>query len=148
MVPAPTEWPFSFKVEVAVSKAPSNPLGLRCGPQPEDDMSDTPTSVITENIANKLKAHPELLKTVNAIFEFNITGDTGGVWTLDVTEESGGVISDGTSDAEKKIVITVADADFMKIIAGTLKTEMAYMSGKLKVKGNPTVAIKLKSLLT
>lgn len=111
-------------------------------------MSDTPKSVITENIANKLKAHPELLKTVNAIFEFNITGATGGVWTLDVTEESGGVIADGASDAEKKIVITVADADFMNIIAGKLKTEMAYMSGKLKVKGNPTVAIKLKSLLT
>lgn len=111
-------------------------------------MSDTPKSVITENIAQKLKDQPALLKTVNAIFEFNITGDNGGVWTLDVTEESGGVIAEGPSDAEKKIVITVGDGDFMNIIAGKLKTEMAYMSGKLKVKGNPTVAIKLKSLLT
>ena len=111
-------------------------------------MADTPKGVITEDIANKLKAKPELLKTINAIFEFNITGGNGGVWTLDVTEASGGQITEGPSDAEKKIVITVADQDFMNIIAGKLKTEMAYMSGKLKVKGNPTVAIKLKSLLT
>lgn len=111
-------------------------------------MSDTPKSVITEKIANKLKEHPELLKSVNNIFEFNIGGDNGGVWTLDVTEASGGVITEGTSDAEKKIVITVSDSDFMNIISGKLKTEMAYMSGKLKVKGNPTVALKLKSLLT
>lgn len=111
-------------------------------------MSDTPKTVITENIANKLKDHPELLKTVNAVFEFNISGANGGVWTLDVTEASGGKISEGASDAEKKVVITVGDADFMNIIAGKLKTEMAYMSGKLKVKGNPTLALKLKSLLS
>lgn len=111
-------------------------------------MADTPKGVITEDIAGKLKAKPELLKSINAVFEFIINGPTGGTWTLDCTEASGGKISEGASEDPKKVVITVADADFMNIIAGKLKTEMAYMSGKLKVKGNPALAIKLKSLLT
>ena len=39
----------------------------------------TPKSYFEEKIAQKLKDKPETSKAVNAVYEFNITGDNGGV---------------------------------------------------------------------
>ena len=51
----------------------------------------TPKSFFEEKIAQKLQNHPETSKAVNSIYEFNITGDNGGVWTVDLTKEPGTV---------------------------------------------------------
>ena len=39
----------------------------------------TPKSYFEEKIAQKLVAKPETSKAVNSIYEFNITGENGGV---------------------------------------------------------------------
>ena len=57
----------------------------------------TPKSYFEEKIAQKLKDKPETSKAVNAVYEFNITGDNGGVWTVDLTKEPGAVSSGSTS---------------------------------------------------
>jgi putative sterol carrier protein len=41
----------------------------------------------------------------------------------------------------------VSAADLEKIIAGTLDATMAFMTGKLKVKGNTGIAMKLAGVL-
>ena len=46
----------------------------------------TPKSFFEEKIAQKLKDKPETSKAVNSVYEFNITGDNGGVWTVDLTK--------------------------------------------------------------
>src|SRR5260221_509066 len=49
----------------------------------------TPKSYFEEKIAQKLQRTPDLAKSVNGIYEFNITGDSGGVWTVDLSKEPG-----------------------------------------------------------
>ena len=39
----------------------------------------TPKTYFEEKIAQKLVAKPELSKAVNSVYEFNITGENGGV---------------------------------------------------------------------
>src|SRR5437660_4057292 len=94
----------------------------------------TPKSYFEEKIAQKLKDKPETSKAVNAVYEFNITGDAGGVWTVDLTKEPG-VVTPGTT-GQAKCTVTATTGDFMNIVSGKMNAQMAFMSGKLKIKGD------------
>lgn len=105
----------------------------------------TPKSYFEEKIAKKLADKPELSKQVNATYEFNITGDNGGVWTVDLTKEPGAVSAGSTGAA--KCIVTAASPDFLKIISGQMNAQMAFMSGKLKIKGDMSLALKLQKVI-
>ena len=59
----------------------------------------TPKSYFEEKIAQKLVAKPDISQAVNSIYEFNITGDNGGVWTVDLTKNPGTVQAGSTGNA-------------------------------------------------
>lgn len=105
----------------------------------------TPKSYFEEKIAKKFADKPELSKGVNACYEFNITGDDGGVWTVDLTKEPG-VVTPG-SGGVAKCVVTCASNHFMDVVSGKMNAQMAFMSGKLKVKGDMGLAMKLQKVI-
>jgi putative sterol carrier protein len=111
-------------------------------------MADTSVKNILENdIPNLLKTRPELAKDINAIIHFDITGEQGGTWTMDLTKSSDWV-STGTQGTPK-MTITVSDQDFMKIRQKQLNAQMAAMQGKLKFKPmDMGLAMKLGKLLS
>ena len=51
-------------------------------------MPDAKTS-FTSQIPDKITADPDKAKEVDAIFLFTITGDNGGVWTVNLKDELG-----------------------------------------------------------
>src|SRR2546428_12094960 len=72
---------------------------------------------------------------------FDIEG--AGKWTVRV--EDGNVsVTEGGEDADA--VITTSDETFEKIISGDHNPTSAYMTGKLKVKGDMGAAMKLQKL--
>lgn len=105
----------------------------------------TPKSYFEEKIAKKLADKPELSKAVNAIYQFNIEGDGGGTWTVDLVKEPGSVAA-GPSDAAK-CTVTAKSSDFINIISGKMNAQMAFMSGKLKIKGDMGLAMKLQKVI-
>ena len=111
-------------------------------------MADTSAKTILEtDIPNLLKSKPEMVKDINAVLHFNITGDQGGTWTVDLTKPSDWVSSGLTGTP--KMVITVADQDFVKIRTKQLNPQMAAMTGKLKFKPmDMGLAMKLAKLLS
>lgn len=84
---------------------------------------------------------PALAKKVNGIIQFNIT--PGGAWNLDLKSASPSL-----TEGEKKsdVTIIVGDDDFIAIAAGKLNAQQAFMKGKLKLKGNMGLAMKLPVL--
>lgn len=110
-------------------------------------MAETNVKDIMERtIPERLSANPALVREINALVQFQITGDGGGTWTLDCTGESGRV--DAGAAGEPKMVVTCADADFVKIVTKQLNANMAAMSGKLKFKPmDMNLALKLGKLL-
>src|SRR5207237_9340210 len=100
----------------------------------------TPKSYFEEKIAQKLKDKPETSKAVNAVYEFNITGDNGGVWTVDLTKEPGTVTPGPTGVA--KCTVTGTANDFLNIGSGKMNPQMAFMSGQLKSKCHMGLASK------
>src|SRR5436190_21931822 len=85
-------------------------------------------------IPQKLETNAPKIANINAIYEFNITGDGGGIWSIDLTDGNKKVVPGSTGNA--KCTVTVASSDFSDIIEGKLNPQMAFMTGKLKVAGD------------
>ncbi|ETW07565.1 hypothetical protein H310_02052 [Aphanomyces invadans] len=81
---------------------------------------------------------PELVSKVKGTIQFVIT--PGGAWHVDLKNGTGSI--EATSKPAD-ITITTADDDFMAIAEGKLNAQQAFMKGKLKVKGNMGLAMKL-----
>jgi putative sterol carrier protein len=81
---------------------------------------------------------------VKAVYQYDITGDGGGKWYADIADQKC-TVAEG-EHASPNITITVAAGDWLDIINGKLDGQMAFMSGKLKVKGDMSLAMKLKTL--
>jgi putative sterol carrier protein len=105
----------------------------------------TPKDVFEKRIPDMLKANPARAAEVNAIYQFNITGDTGGTWTVDLKKEGGGVAEGGRPDAQ--CTIECKDSDFIAIVTGKMPGPQAFMMGKLKIKGDMSLAMKLGKVL-
>lgn len=108
-------------------------------------MALTPDEIFGQKIPERLKTRADKVAGINSIYQFDLTGEGGGSWVLDLTQP-GGKISKGNSEAAKCIV-TVASSDFSDIIEGKLNPQMAFMTGKLKVKGDMGLALKLGNIL-
>ena len=56
-------------------------------------------------------------------------------------------MSFATSDAENpNLTITVSDESWMEIVNGSLNAQMAFMTGKLKIQADMSLAMKLQDL--
>lgn len=95
-------------------------------------------------IPKALEQHPDKAKEVNAIYFFNITGDGGGQWTVDLTAEKPAVTKGDAGNAQCSI--EVAHEDFQEMLKDPNAGMQLYFQGKLKVTGDPMLATKLQQL--
>ena len=85
------------------------------------------------------------IKGMNAVYQFDLSGDNGGVFHVKVADEVAEVVREAAEDAN--ITITMSADDFDSLLEGKLNATSAFMAGKLKVKGDMSLAMKLQSLL-
>jgi putative sterol carrier protein len=87
------------------------------------------------------RADPEKLAGVTNSYVFDIEGE--GQWKVDVSD--GGVsVTEGGGDAD--VTISTSSETFEKVVSNDLNPTSAYMSGKLKIKGDMGAAMKLQKL--
>jgi putative sterol carrier protein len=87
---------------------------------------------------------PTAAKGVNAVFQFELSGDDGG--TYHVTVEDGSMkIGEGPS-SNPSATIKMTSKDYVDMVNGKLSGTMAFMKGKLKVTGNVLLAQKMQSI--
>ncbi len=87
---------------------------------------------------------PTAAKGVNAVFQFEISGDDG--CTCHVVVEDGTMkIVDGAA-ASPSTTIKMASKDYVDMVNGKLNGAMAFMKGKLKVTGNVMLAQKMQTI--
>jgi putative sterol carrier protein len=78
---------------------------------------------------------------LNASYRFEIDG--AGTWLVEVDD---GKVSVSENEGEADTTISTSTDTFMKIANGEQNPTSAYMSGKLKVKGDMGQAMKLQKL--
>ncbi|NXR97235.1 HSDL2 protein, partial [Oxylabes madagascariensis] len=88
----------------------------------------------------------EFVKSTQGVFQFELSGDGGGTWYIDLKTKGGGA-GFGKPPVAADVVMSMSSADFVKMFTGKLKPTLAFMSGKLRIKGNMALAIKLEKML-
>ncbi|MEZ4287866.1 MAG: SCP2 sterol-binding domain-containing protein [Polyangiales bacterium] len=89
---------------------------------------------------------PEAAEGVNAVFQYDLSGDDGGKWVVKI--ENGQLTSVEKGETEKPTLTIMMEAgNFIQMSNGDLDGTKAFMTRKLKVKGNIAMAQKMKKFL-
>src|SRR5579862_3280214 len=100
--------------------------------------------LFNEELPAALAKNADDAKAIGAKYQMNITGPSGGEWSVDVSA-SGPSCKPGNGPAD--CTITIADEDFLKLLENpAAHATQLFFSGKLKVTGNPMLAMKLQKL--
>lgn len=87
----------------------------------------------------KRKVDPSVTAGKHGSYRFDIDG--AGSWHVDIDD---GRIDISESDAPADCVIQTSEEHFMRIARGEQNPTTAYMTGKVKVKGDMALALRLR----
>ncbi|XP_057581101.1 stomatin-like protein 1 isoform X4 [Hippopotamus amphibius kiboko] len=117
---------------------------------PHGGARSSPKQPVAEGLLTALKPFlsEALVSQVGACYQFNVVlpGGTQSVYFLDLTTGQGRV-GHGVPDAIPDVVVELAEEDLQALLCRELRPLGAYMSGRLKVKGDLAVAMKLEAVL-
>ena len=86
----------------------------------------------------------KLVQKTAAVFQFDITTKKGGevvkTWTIDL-KNANGACKEGPPEAYDAL-FTMTDDDFQQVCLGNLNPQMAFVQGKMKIKGSMGKASK------
>jgi putative sterol carrier protein len=103
-----------------------------------------PNEIFTE-INTRLGANPLKIAGMNAAYAFDLSGDDGGAYHISLKDGQGEA---GQGPPENpNITISMKDTDFVDLATGKLDGTAAFMTGKLKIKGDMGLAMKLQGIL-
>jgi 3-hydroxybutyryl-CoA dehydratase len=81
---------------------------------------------------------------LNAVFQFDITGDDGGKWNVAV-KDGACVVNEGANDAPT-VTLTMDAATWLGMVNKEVNGMQAFMSGKLKATGDIMLAQRFASI--
>jgi putative sterol carrier protein len=92
---------------------------------------------------DNLPSRADVSKTAGMSTSYLFDIDGAGEWRVDVRD---GTITVSEGPGEADVTISTSAETFEKIVAGEQNPTSAYMTGKLKVKGDMGAALKLQNL--
>jgi putative sterol carrier protein len=104
---------------------------------------------IVTSVKNYFETLPERFiasasKGMNAVFQFELSGDGGGTYHVLVTDGAMSIV-EGAHAAPSATIKMAAD-NYVKMVNGQLNGTMAYMKGQMKVTGNMMLAQKMQAI--
>uniref|UniRef100_A0A2I3HMZ9 Stomatin like 1 n=1 Tax=Nomascus leucogenys TaxID=61853 RepID=A0A2I3HMZ9_NOMLE len=119
-------------------------------PAPQVGARSSPKQPLVEGLLTALQPFlsEALVSQVGACYQFNVVLPSGtqSAYFLDLTTGRGRV-GHGVPDGIPDVVVEMAEADLRALLCRELRPLGAYMSGRLKVKGDLAMAMKLEAVL-
>lgn len=117
---------------------------------PHGGAGPSPKQPVAEGLLMALKPilSEALVSQVGACYQFNVILPSGpqSIYFLDLTAGQGRV-GHGVPDVIPDVVVELSEEDLRSLLCRELRPLGAYMSGRLKVKGDLAVAMKLEAVL-
>lgn len=111
------------------------------------EKGDFKAAAIFEEMEKRMKGEgSRLVKKIKGVYRFNIKNLDGKEtwWIVDAKHGDGALKYRGSDKAD--CTITVNDVDFVKIMTGKMNPQSAFFQGKIKIKGNMGLAMKLREI--
>src|SRR3972149_8056526 len=105
-------------------------------------MADTTVKGFFESLESKLNAAPSKMAGRASVYQFKVGADA-----YQVTMKEGKAAVAAGEASSPNCTVTMAENDFLDMVAGRLNGQMAFMTGKLKGAGGMGVAPKLGNFL-
>ncbi len=86
----------------------------------------------------------EKAEGMSAVFQFDLSGPQGGTWHVRIADRQCQV--EAGPAPQPDITLSMSDENFVRMITGRLNGTMAFMTGKLKLKGDMGLAMRLSGL--
>ncbi len=101
-------------------------------------------SALFARVTQRVAADPTLVQRVNAVYQFNVLGDDGGTWVVDLKNGAGDVWAGQHDDAD--CIISMNRDVFLSLATGKINPLNAFMQGRIRVQGDIMMATRLQSL--
>ena len=108
-----------------------------------NEMQLTPSALFAK-VTQRVAADPTLVQRVNAVYQFNVLGDDGGTWVVDLKNGAGDVWAGQHDDAD--CIISMNRDVFLSLATGKINPLNAFMQGRIRVQGDIMMATRLQSL--
>jgi putative sterol carrier protein len=89
---------------------------------------------------------PDKASGTSATIQYDISGDGGGTWNA-VIKDGACTVNQGAA-ASPNLTRSISAQDWLDMLSGKQSGQMLFMSGKLKVKGDMGLAMKLGSMFS
>ena len=87
---------------------------------------------------------PDKATGTSAVIQYDVSGDGGGTWHA-VIKDGACTVNQGAA-TNPSLTLSIAAQDWLDMLSGKQSGQMLFMSGKLKVKGDMGLAMKLGSM--
>ncbi len=87
---------------------------------------------------------PEAAEGLRAVYQIELAGDGGGVWHLTIAEQRCELACGPVEQPDVAITMSVGEWD--ELVAGRLDALSAYLSGRLQIAGDLSLATRIPSL--
>ena len=101
-------------------------------------------SEIFSNMPSRFRA--DKAGGTNAVIQYDISGEGGGTWHA-VIKDGACAVNQGPA-TNPNLTLQVGAQDWIDVTTGKQNPQMLFMSGKLKLKGDMGLAMKLGSMFT
>jgi putative sterol carrier protein len=82
----------------------------------------------------------------SAVIQYDVTGEGGGTWSA-VIKDGTCAVSEGPAP-NPNLTLSIAAQDWLDMLGGKQSGQVLFMSGKLKIKGDMGLAMKLGSMFS
>jgi putative sterol carrier protein len=89
---------------------------------------------------------PDKASGTNATIQYDIGGEGGGTWNA-VIKDGACTVNEGAA-TNPNLTLSIAAQDWLDMLSGKQSGQMLFMSGKLKIKGDMGLAMKLGSMFS
>lgn len=94
----------------------------------------------------KNRFNPEQAAGTTAVIQYNIKGDGGGSWYFTINDGMCSVAAGSSENPD--LTLEMSGNDWLDIVAGKTTGMKLIMFGKLKLKGDTGLAMKMRSMFS
>ncbi len=103
----------------------------------------TVAEYFTDKIGGMISKNPDASLEIDEIYQFNITGDDAGTYTINLKE--GPSVNEGAR-GDATCILTLEDGDFVGLMTGDKNGMELFATGKIQIDRDLMAAMKLEKL--